>query len=172
MGPAILTLTNFLKTRQCKFCGSEIIYTHYQSYWNAVNRNSGCRSCRSANNNRSPNRNVKKENNSNWKGYKNVGYNWFSKYFERSSRKHTGTITIQDAYNKLEAQGFRCALSGIPLAWSEDSGMSIDRIDSDKEYDLDNIQIVHKNVNLMKNHFDQDYFIEVCKRIVYNMGTT
>ena len=114
------------------------------------------------------------EGNGAWKGYKGVGYHWFSKYFERRGlrTKHTGTITIQDAYKKLEQQEFKCALSGIPLEWSRTSGMSIDRIDSNKEYDWDNIQIVHKDVNRMKNAFDQDYFIEVCRKIVYNMGAT
>ena len=146
-----------------------IEYHHPSSYYNARNRNSICRSCRTVRANKSPLRYNSKGDNWAWKGYKDVGYKWFSKYFERAGRFRTGTITIQDAYNKLEAQGFKCALSAIPLAWSETSGMSIDRIDSSKEYDLDNIQLVHKDVNLMKNHFDQDYFIEVCKRIVYNL---
>ena len=113
-------------------------------------------------------RNSSKENNWAWKGYKGVGYKWFSKYFERKRSKQkqkTGSITIEDAYNKLEEQGFKCALTGIKLDWSETSGMSIDRINSSVGYELDNIQIVHKDVNLMKNHFDQDYFIEMCKRI-------
>ena len=113
-----------------------------------------------------------KEDNPAWKGYKGVGYRWFSKYFERHGKKRTGTITIEDAYNKLDAQGFKCALSKIPLEWSETSGMSIDRIDSKKEYILDNIQLVHRDVNLMKNHFDQEYFIEMCKRIGDNNGQT
>ncbi len=48
-----------------------------------------------------------------------------------------------------------------------DSGVSasIDRIDSSKEYTIDNVQLVHKDVNLMKNHFNQDYFINMCKMI-------
>jgi len=30
---------------------------------------------------------------------------------------------------------------------------------------LNNIQLVHKDVNLMKNHFNQDYFLEICEKI-------
>ena len=129
-----------------------------------------CRSCTRTNLNKSMPK--AKHDNPAWKGYKGVGYKWFSKYFERRNKKRTGTITIEDAYNKLEAQEFKCALSGIPLEWSETSGMSIDRINSKKEYVLDNIQLVHKDVNLMKNHFDQDYFIEVCRRIISTKENT
>ena len=41
----------------------------------------------------------------------------------------------------------------------------IDRIDSSKGYVKGNVQWVHKNVNLMKGKFDQEYFIEMCKKI-------
>lgn len=42
---------------------------------------------------------------------------------------------------------------------------AIDRIDSNLDYHLVNIQIVHKDVNLMKNRFSQDYFLDICKKI-------
>jgi hypothetical protein len=150
--------------RNCPECAKEISYPWPSSFKQAEQRNSVCKSCRTVRANKS--RNAKKENNSAWKGYKGVGYKWFSKYFERRKKKQkTGSITIEDAYNQLEKQGFKCALSDIPLEWSEESGMSIDRINSSIGYELDNIQIVHKDINLMKNHFDQDYFIEMCKRV-------
>jgi hypothetical protein len=38
-------------------------------------------------------------------------------------------------------------------------------IDSYKGYIEGNIQWVDKHVNKMKNEFDQDYFIEICKKI-------
>jgi hypothetical protein len=62
----------------------------------------------------------------------------------------------------------KCALSGVNIGFNDlynGHSASIDRIDSKKEYDIDNIQLVHKDVNLMKNHFDQTYFLETCKRI-------
>lgn len=134
----------------------------------ANERNSVCKSCRTRRANKSPLRDTKKENNAAWKGYKGVGYKWFSKYFERSNRKRVGTITIEDTYSQLQKQNFKCALSGVDLEWSEESGMSIDRINSKGEYTLDNIQIVHKDINLMKNYFDQDYFIKMCKKVAEN----
>ena len=168
----ILTLISLVKTRICPQCSEVITYNCYSSWHGAKTRNSICKSCRTTNANKSPKRYNQGQKNWAWKGYKGVGYKWFSKYYERGYMKHDGSITIEDAYNKLEAQGFKCALSGTPLAWSEDSGMSIDRIDSSRGYHMNNIQLVHKDVNLMKNHFNQDYFIEVCRKIVYNMGTT
>ncbi len=150
-------------TRGCPDCGEAILYKNKYNLQRAIEKGGPCRKCsRSLLNKSQP---KSKENNPAWKGYKGVGYKWFSKYFERVGKKRTGTITIEDAYNKLEAQGFKCALSGLPLAWSEDSGMSIDRIDSEKEYVLDNVQIVHKDINLMKNHVDQDYFIQLCRLV-------
>lgn len=151
--------------RKCPDCAGDITYRWPCQVRTANERNSVCKSCRTRRANKSTVRNSKKEENPAWKGYKGVGYRWFSKYFERSGRSKTGSITIGDAYNKLEAQGFKCALTGIPLEWSEESGMSIDRVNSNIGYELDNIQIVHKDVNIMKNHFDQDYFIAMCKKV-------
>lgn len=152
-----------LYNRCCPECNKEIYYKDKYKLARAIEDGKPCRPCSITTINKTLSR--KQENNWAWKGYKGVGYKWFSKYFERGKRKHTGSITIEDAYNKLESQGFKCALTGIDLPWSEESGMSIDRIDSKKEYLLDNIQIVHKDINLMKNHFDEDYFIEMCRKV-------
>lgn len=43
---------------------------------------------------------------------------------------------------------------------------SIDRIDSSKGYTKDNIQWVHKNVNIMKMDQTMDQFLYICKKIV------
>lgn len=157
-----------LHSKNCPLCGEVITFRWPSQLKLSQKRNSTCRSCRTRKANKSKLRNCKKENNPSWKGYKGVGYKWFSKYFERLSRKKSGSISIEDVYKKLEAQEFKCALTGISLEWSEESGMSIDRIDSIRGYELDNIQIVHKDVNLMKNYFSQDYFINICKKVSEN----
>lgn len=153
-------------TRACPHCDKTIEYLYLSGYKAAEARGAGCKSCRTRKNNQ--NRVHIKGENANWKGYKEVGSAWFSRYYTRNDKnrkRKAGDITIVDAYNQLEKQGFVCALTGIPLAWSEDSGMSIDRIDSNIGYYKDNIQMVHKDVNIMKNKYDQDYFINVCKMI-------
>jgi hypothetical protein len=42
---------------------------------------------------------------------------------------------------------------------------SLDRIDSSKSYNKNNIQWVHKDVNKMKWAFNQNHFIKFCKLI-------
>ena len=151
----------------CSICNKEIIYTSYKSYWTAKNRNGMCKSCRTVTANKSSKRNTKREKNSQWKGYEEIPYGWFSKYFERAS-KRTGDITIQDVHSFWIKQDKKCALSGVSIGFYDDGKnhtCSIDRIDSSKDYTLDNIQLVHKDVNIMKNKFDNQYFIDICKKI-------
>lgn len=42
---------------------------------------------------------------------------------------------------------------------------SLDRIDSHKPYEIGNVQWVHRNINIMKNSFSQDYFIQMCSLV-------
>jgi hypothetical protein len=153
----------------CSICNKELEYENYKSYWTAKNRNGMCKSCRSTIANKSSKRNTKKENNSQWKGYNEIPYGWFSRYFERANtKKRTGDITIEEVYNLWITQNKKCSLSGIEIGFYDDGNThtcSIDRIDSNKEYTLDNIQLVHKHVNIMKNKFDQTHFINLCKLI-------
>ena len=155
-------------TRECT-CGKVITYSDKYSYQRSLLiPNWICRSCKRTelNHSKPP---MRRDDNPAWKGYKGMPYRWFSKYFERGGKKRTGTITIEDCYNVWVSQEGKCALSGVALSWGEEADgtfhISIDRIDSSKEYELSNIQLVHKDVNLMKNHFPQEYFIETCRRI-------
>lgn len=125
-----------------------------------------CKSCRTTTANKSPIRNQKRENNPAWKGYKDIPYNWFSNYFKRSGK--FGDITIEQVYDLWIAQDKKCALSGVSIGFYDDGKThtcSIDRIDSSGGYTLANIQLVHKDVNIMKNKFDNQYFIDICKEI-------
>ena len=158
-----------LFNRQCPECDKTISYKDKYKLERAIKAGKVCRPCSITKINKTQIRT--QTNNAAWKGFKGVGYKWFSKYFERTNKKRIGTITIEDAYDQLESQGFKCALTGIDLPWSESSGMSIDRIDSKKEYTRGNIQLVHKDVNLMKNYFDEEYFIEVCKKVTSYRGS-
>lgn len=88
------------------------------------------------------------------------------------SKKLTADLTIQQLYDKLVEQDFKCALTGLDLNVLHidptSSNASIDRIDSTKNYTIDNIQWVHKDVNKMKNDFSQDRFIEICNLVSKN----
>lgn len=87
------------------------------------------------------------------------------------SRGYLWTITVENIWKLYEDQGGVCALSGVPIKWA-DKGLtatvSIDRIDSSEGYILENVQLVHKDVNFMKQQFDQEYFINMCKAIADN----
>lgn len=65
-----------------------------------------------------------------------------------------------------------CALSGMVLTMPrftrDTKTASLDRIDSSRGYVRGNVQWVHKDVNRMKNTFEQRYFIEMCQRIAKN----
>lgn len=109
-----------------------------------------------------------------WKGYEEIPNSWFFR-FKRYS-KIEFLLQIEDVWDVFVKQNKTCALTGLPISFLNDrargqkhSGIkctaSIDRIDSKKGYIKDNIQLVHKDVNIMKNHFDQRYFLEMCRLI-------
>jgi hypothetical protein len=79
-------------------------------------------------------------------------------------------ITIEDIYNQYIKQDKKCALSGMDIEFVEHShttegNASIDRIDSNLGYTINNIQIIHKHINEMKMAHSQEYFISMCKMI-------
>ena len=100
------------------------------------------------------------------------------------SRNIKWEVTNEDLYNLLVKQNFKCALSGIPLLLnaitvrtstgksahvnSSKITASLDRIDFRKDYTIDNVQWVHKVVNIMKNTLFDNDFIWICKKIAEN----
>lgn len=75
-------------------------------------------------------------------------------------------ITIQDAWNKFVSQNGLCAISGESLCFSvKNCTASLDRIDNSKHYSVDNIQWVHKTINVMRMDLSVDEFIEWCKKV-------
>jgi hypothetical protein len=161
--------------RNCPDCGKELSYKWNCELRVANERNSVCKSCRTIRANKSPNRKNTLSNNPFWKGHEEIPRAWFSKYFLKAGRKkkRTGTITMQDVWELYLKQDKKCALTGIPISFTKDENgysASIDRIDSKKEYVLENVQLVHKDVNLMKNHFNQEYFIDMCKKVASNFN--
>jgi hypothetical protein len=82
-------------------------------------------------------------------------------------------ITIEDISLLLEKQNFQCALSSIPIILNYGgiekctNTASLDRIDNKIGYIINNVQWVHKDVNWMKQDFDQPYFISLCIAIAH-----
>mgnify|MGYP000843957546 FL=1 len=109
------------------------------------------------------------KNNPRWSGYGDIPGNlWGILQKSAAARDIEVLVSIADLQELWEAQDGKCALTGLPLVLaSKTNGLtaSVDRIDSDVGYVRGNIQFVHKNVNLMKNRFDQTYFIEICRLV-------
>ena len=69
--------------------------------------------------------------------------------------------TVPDLWKDQEG---KCALSGLPMV-KYPRTWSIDRIDSNKGYELDNVQLVDKRMNMMKGTLEQDEFISLCAAV-------
>ena len=101
--------------------------------------------------------------------YNQIRLSWF--YKNKTSAETRGIVfnlTIEDVWFMYTVQEGKCALSGLPIGWAEVGSLhtaSIDRIDSSKGYLKENVQLLHKDVNMMKQSFSQEYFIEMCSSI-------
>lgn len=105
----------------------------------------------------------------NWKGYKGVPLTYFSSLVRGANggkgRKPIDfNITLEFIGDLLEKQENRCALSGLPISYKTKT-ISLDRIDSSKGYETDNVQWVHKDINMMKRHYSTEYFKYLCKMV-------
>lgn len=112
--------------------------------------------------------------NHNWRGYGDIGANVFTRIKRAAEiRDIPFEITIQDIWNLFLKQNRKCALSGIELKFAnnhrDETTASLDRIDSSKDYTIDNVQWVHKDINAMKQDLSEIEFIDYCQKIInYN----
>lgn len=101
--------------------------------------------------------------------YKDIRLSWFNKFKTNAElRNIVFEITPEYLWEVFEAQDFKCALTGWPIGWSEVGSIhtaSIDRIDSNQGYIVGNVQLLHKDVNMAKQQYSQEYFIEMCKAV-------
>lgn len=106
-----------------------------------------------------------------WKGGRHVPSYFWSKARLTSSRRSRDIpwdITIEDLDIQWERQQGRCAYTGWPLEFgtnSTEQTASLDRRDSSGGYTPDNIQFVHKDVNVMKTDLTEDRFLAICRTI-------
>lgn len=85
----------------------------------------------------------------------------------KNSAKHRGlpfVLTACDIRDLWLAQDKRCVYSGRLISF-RDKTASVDRIDSTRGYVLDNIQIVHVDVNKMKMSRTHEEFLELIRLI-------
>lgn len=136
-------------------------------------KNNNIRSCGCLN----PNKKVGQDS-PYYKGYGKISRNFFIKHISHSVKRHKNSILEVDIDEKyldelFKEQNGKCYYSGIeltlPVKWDDGTyNASIDRTDSSKGYVKGNVKFVHKYVNIMKNKFSEDFFIDMCDKISKN----
>jgi len=112
--------------------------------------------------------------------YKQISGNW-ARYCARllyyGGRKRD-QLTKQILLDKLQAQDYKCALSGVPLTCDLSKGVvsqtnaSVDRIVAGGSYTEDNIQMVCRALNHWRADTSIEDFVAWCRRVVdYNTPT-
>ncbi len=146
--------------KPCSQCNSMQSYLRRNYAYESLKLNKLCKKC--------SNRDT---DNSHRGWYRGIRVSWFNQ-FKASSllRNLSFEINIDDVADLYENQKGRCNLTGWSIVFPEIghpqiSTASIDRIDSSKGYIKNNIQLVHKDVNMAKQRYSQEYFIEMCKAV-------
>jgi hypothetical protein len=98
----------------------------------------------------------------------------FSRQLYEAKRKgFTVNITIEDAWEVINAQVWKCALTGVafvPAGKAVPNQASLDRIDSNQGYIHGNIRYVTYQVNMFKKNWPDDVFFALCKQIAAHVG--
>lgn len=87
-------------------------------------------------------------------------------------RKRGGEVVSLDALELLwAAQKGHCAITGWPMTMELGKGRvhtncSLDRIDSSRGYEVGNVQLVCRMVNVAKHELSAPDFINLCKAVV------
>lgn len=111
-----------------------------------------------------------------WTGHGEIG-SWYWNAIKQSARarKHEFLISVEYAWDLFLLQKRKCALTGFDLFFahqaknrSKDQTASLDRISSDCGYIIGNIQWLHKDVNYMKQDYNNEYFREICNCVYKN----
>jgi hypothetical protein len=110
-------------------------------------------------------------------GYEEIyGSRWGGWKCGAAKRNIPFELTPQEGWDIFVAQQKRCALSGVDIefgtAWNKKCTASLDRIDSTKRYTVDNVQWVHKMINVMKRDMTDEQFISWCKLVLHHQSTT
>jgi hypothetical protein len=103
----------------------------------------------------------------NFKGHGNISKDFFSIILRGAKHRNIDIdISIEYIWELFVKQGGYCALTGLPIGFSEKTA-SLDRIDSNKGYTKDNIQWVHKDINVkLKRNLTEEDLYNYCNKIL------
>ncbi len=103
-----------------------------------------------------------------------IKYGFWHK-IQRSAKKRGILFNLERerVWNLFIKQNRKCALSGLELKFDSkynirDGSVSLDRIDSNGNYTLDNVWIVNKEINIMKWDLSLNRFLMLVKLIFEN----
>lgn len=113
-----------------------------------------------------------RRNNSNWESVPP----WIISIFKvrAQNRDIDFNLSLEYCDKLFRDQNQCCAISGVTLNFGRrrntvETTASLDRIDSNQDYEEGNVQWVHKRINIMKNNLSDQEFIKWCKAIAeYN----
>ena len=114
-----------------------------------------------------------------WTGIGEISGDFWNHHIYRSANGEKGRKPIELSISKefiwelFLKQNRKCKLSGIELQFPKTNSdknwtASLDRIDSSIGYTENNVQWVHKDINMMKRIYNNEYFIQMCKLIADN----
>ena len=140
----------------CPDCGVDQPYTRKDHARSSEREGWSCRKC-----------NAKKGHSTSKIGYIPRIYNKFRK--SAQNRGIEWGVTLEEVEGCYTGY---CALTGWEITSNPRGTASLDRIDSSRGYTPDNIQWVHKMVNMSKNKYDQSEFVRMCKAVANNETVT
>jgi len=106
----------------------------------------------------------------NYTGYKDIsGSKWYSIKQNAKTRKLDFEILKEDVWEIYIAQHKKCSFTNLPVSFKTGTA-SVDRKDNALGYTVENIHIVHKDINLMRNKFSIVYFKRLCKLVSTNQN--
>lgn len=141
--------------KPCPECGEMQSYLRKNYAEHSLKAGKCCKKCSNSN----------PENNAHKGFYKGVLRASFAHKYKSGAETRGIQWDLEFEYlaDLLIEQDFKCALSGLPLeAINLNNNASLDRIDSSVGYVKGNVQWVLSEVNMMKQQYTQERFIEIC----------
>jgi hypothetical protein len=98
---------------------------------------------------------------------------WVGRNNAFNRRPSDNFISLNELMEMWTAQKGKCALSGIEMTWQrggiKPTSISLDRIDSSKGYEPDNVRLVCFSVNAFKNTMTDEQMFTMALALVANM---
>lgn len=107
-----------------------------------------------------------------WMGCGDISHDLFTTYKHSANAKNFEfDVSIEYLWDLFLKQNRKCAFTGELLYFNDtyrrksNRTASLDRIDSNLGYIVNNLQWVHRDVNKLKKNFDDARFIQICLNI-------